>query len=102
MKPEAILLIHFLTPDEGGRETPIEGDRYGCPIMINDNQGFDCRFVLDGHTIFELGDEYEIPVKFLNPEKALKNLQVGKEVFLWEGKKIGLGTVKEILVSTDG
>lgn len=101
MKAEAIILIRFLTPDEGGRETPIEGDRYGCPIMINDSQGFDCRFVLEGHTTFKLGSEYEIPVKFLNPTAALKSLQEGKEIFLWEGKKIGLGAVKKILVSSD-
>ncbi len=97
MNKEAIIFVRFLTTEEGGRQTSIKGDRYGCPLMINGEQGFDCRFVLDGTTVFELGKEYEIPVKFLNPKNALKSLHEGDEIYLWEGKKIGLGVVKKIL-----
>lgn len=96
MKKEAIIFVRFLTAAEGGRHTSIESDRYGCPLMIDDTQGFDCRFVLNGVTVFELGKEYDIAVKFLNPEEALQYLNEGDEIFLWEGKKIGVGTVKNI------
>ncbi|WP_097459091.1 hypothetical protein [Mangrovitalea sediminis] len=65
--------------------------------MMDDKKGFDCRFVLEGFTTFELGKEYEIAVGFLNPEIALENLYEGKRISLWEGKKIAVGVVKEIL-----
>lgn len=95
MKKEATIFVRFLTTEEGGRQTSIESDRYGCPLMIDDNQGFDCRFVLEEVTLFELGKEYEIEVKFLSPEKALGSLQEGDEIYLWEGKRIGVGIVKK-------
>lgn len=96
MDKDATIFVRFLTAEEGGRQTSIESDRYGCPLMIDDKQGFDCRFVLDRVTVFELGKEYEIAVKFLNPGDALKKLHGGDEIYLWEGKRIGVGTVKRI------
>ena len=68
MKQEAIIHIRFLTSAEGGRTSPISGEKYGCPIMV-DGAGFDCRFVLNETTCFELGGSYEIPVNFLNPDR---------------------------------
>jgi hypothetical protein len=99
MKKEAIIFVRFLTTEEGGRQSSIEGDRYGCPLMIDDTQGFDCRFILEGVSVFELGKEYEIAVKFLNPENALSHLSEGDEISLWEGNKIGVGTVKKFLLT---
>lgn len=96
MKKEAIIFVRFLTAEQGGRKSPIESDRYSCTLMIDDNQGFDCRFVLNSFTIFELGKEYEISVKFLNPESAFSHLSEGDEIFLWEGKNIGKGVIKKI------
>lgn len=96
MKPEAIIRIRFLTAEEGGRKTAIEGSRYGCPIIVN-QQGYDCRFLLDGEGRFDLGETYEIPVKFLNPGLALKELKEGTEISLWEGKTIARGEVIKIL-----
>lgn len=92
MKPEAVIRVRFLTTEEGGRKSPIEGDKYGCPIMVNEH-GFDCRFILDGGARFELGESYEISVKFLNPDLALKELREGIEISLWEGKTIARGEV---------
>jgi len=96
MKKEATISVRFLTSSEGGRHSAIEGDRYGCPLMVNDYQGVDCRFVLEGNTIFELGQEYLIDIKFLNLDKALRCLNEGDEISLWEGKKIGIGSVIKI------
>ena len=101
MKKEATIFVRFLTTEEGGRQSPIESDRYGCPLMIDDTQGFDCRFVLDGVTNFELGKEYEIAVQFLNPENAFSHLSEGDEISLWEGKKIGVGIVKKIFADSE-
>lgn len=98
IKGEATICVRFLTAEEGGRSGPIKSNVYGCPIMI-DGEGVDCRFVLDGVRVFELGKEYEIAVKFLNPENASKKLKSGDEIYLWEGKKIAEGNVKEIFSS---
>ena len=96
MKPEAVIRVRFLSTEDGGRESPIVGDKYGCPLMVNE-EGFDCRFVLNKHSHFELGEVYEIPVKFLNPELALEALQEGAKITLWEGKVIARGMVIKIL-----
>jgi len=41
----------------------------------------------------QLGETYELPVKFLNPDVALRKLSAGKSVTLWEGKDIATGEV---------
>lgn len=97
MKPDARLKVRFLTTEEGGRETAIHGDKYGCPVIFGGNKAFDCRFVLSGQELFELGKVYEIQVKFLNPELAIKEFQRGVEVSLWEGRIIAEGKVIEFL-----
>jgi hypothetical protein len=51
----------------------------------------------------ELGNTYELPIKFLNPSLALPKLSPGKAVKLWEGKDIAIGNVVAILRElTDG
>ena len=95
MKPDALIRIRFLTPAEGGRASAIDTDRYGCPVIVNDH-GFDCRFVLETPTRFELGHSYDIPVKFLSPELALDEIGEGLSVSLWEGKTIGTGHVLKV------
>lgn len=96
MKPEAIIRVRFLTPEEGGRMSSIQGDQYACPVMVN-KKGFDCRFVLDDRVCFDLGETYEIPVKFLSPDHAFKCIREGVEISLWEGKTIAKGIVLKIM-----
>ena len=88
MKPDALIRIRFLT-------SAIDADRYGCPLMVN-HQGFDCRFVLEAPTRFDLGGSYDIPVKFLRPELALAEINEGVTISLWEGKTIGTGQLLKI------
>mgnify|MGYP006890189297 CR=1 FL=1 len=97
MKPDAIIKVRFLTTVEGGRNTAIEGQFYACPLFI-DNKGFDCRLMLEGQR-FELGVDYEVPVKFLYRELILPKLKIGKEVELWEGRKVANGLVLKIFDS---
>lgn len=95
MRHDAIISIRFLPAEEGGRSGPIEGERYGCPLLF-EKQAFDCRFCCEVPFIFELGNRYEIPIKFLNRDKALAILAPGSRVALWEGKVIGVGEIVAI------
>lgn len=87
---DAIIKIRFLLPEENGRKTNIYSP-YGCPLFISD-KGFDCRFV-NPPSLMILGVEYEIKVKFLSFHEAKPLLKIGRDVFLWEGKKIATGTI---------
>jgi hypothetical protein len=96
MKPDAVIRVRFLTPKEGGRVSAIEGSEYGCPVMVNDH-GFDCRFLLNRVTRFELGSEYDIEIKFLRADLALQQIERNTTVSLWEGKTIATGVVTKVL-----
>ncbi|MDC2860799.1 MULTISPECIES: hypothetical protein [unclassified Delftia] len=95
MNPDAIISVRFLTKNEGGRKTAIQGNFYGCPLFI-DNEAFDCRLLLDGKRL-ELGEYYEIPIKFLFPEFALPLIQEGMNITLWEGKTVATAKIIKIL-----
>jgi hypothetical protein len=91
MKSDVFLNVRFKLPSEGGRMASLEGQSYGCPLVV-DGEAFDCRLMLAGQKL-ELGKTYEIPVKFLNPDLALPKLSIGKAITLWEGKEIASGQV---------
>jgi hypothetical protein len=44
-----------------------------------------------------LGETYELPIKFLNPDLALPKMSPGKLVKLWEGKDIATGKVMRLV-----
>lgn len=94
MAPDIIISVRFLTTSEGGRKTPIQGQFYSCPLFIGD-EGFDCRLLLDGRRL-DLGENYEVPVKFLYRDKALPKMRSGAEVYLWEGRSIAKGQIVQI------
>lgn len=93
MKPDAIIKVRFKTTAEGGRHGPIViGETpYGCPLFV-DGHAFDCRLLINAQTL-HLGETYELPVKFLNPDLVLPKLSPGKPLKLWEGKDIATGEV---------
>lgn len=94
MHSDAFLLIRLFTTHEGGRQSDISGQVYACPILI-DGEAFDCRMYLPEGGL-KLGDTYEVPVKFMNPSMVLPKLVPGKEVGIWEGKPIGIGSVVSV------
>jgi hypothetical protein len=98
MIPDAQIQVRFLTTSEGGRKSDLFCSRYGCPLFIEgyEENGFDCRFLLEANTHFELGALYEIKIKFLNPELALAHLHIGAAISLWEGRTIAKGRVVSI------
>ncbi|QDT55090.1 hypothetical protein Pan44_31310 [Caulifigura coniformis] len=102
LMPHAVIRVRFLTTAEGGRKTAIQGVRegiqdvkYGCPVYLN-GQAFDCRFWPFAAGGYELGQEYDIPIRFLYPERAMKWVSPGAPVTLWEGKTIAVGQVLTI------
>lgn len=90
--PDANIRVRFFPEAEGGRRTDVTACEYGCPLLV-DGQGFDCRFMPTTETVYSLGQEYEIPIKFLSPEMALPLLSVGRKISLWEGRPIAEGTI---------
>jgi hypothetical protein len=98
MNPDAIIDVRFKTTDEGGRKTPVVGNYYSCPLFV-DGEGFDCRIFL-GNQKVELGEWYQLPVKFLHREFVISKLSPGKPISLWEGKDVANGKVLEVLPST--
>lgn len=96
MKPDAIIKVRFKTTAEGGRQGAIvipelPEHHYGCPLFI-EGEAFDCRLLVVGRTL-QLGESYELPIKFLNPDRVVSKLSPGKPVTLWEGKDIATGEV---------
>ena len=98
MKPDIIISVRFMLTSEGGRETPVQGQVYSCPLFI-DGEGFDCRLLLDGRYL-DLGVNYEVPVKFLYRDKALLKMKPGAEVHLWEGRNVANGRVVRVCEGT--
>jgi len=58
--------VRFKTSAEGGRSGPMIGGHFGCPMFIG-SEAFDCRLRTGGRTL-ELGEMYEVLVKFLNAD----------------------------------
>jgi hypothetical protein len=94
MQVDAIIKVRFKTTAENGRQRAVTGEIYGCPLFI-DGEAFDCRLYLEGRT-FNLGETYEVGIRFLNPQWALPLLAVGKRISLWEGKEVASGEVLRI------
>jgi len=93
MRSDAIIKVRFKTTAEGGRQGAIiiVEHHYGCPLFV-DGEAFDCRLLILGQTL-QLGETYELPIKFLNPQLVLPKLSPAKSISLWEGKEIAVGEV---------
>lgn len=91
MSADVTIEVRFKTTAEGGRNGPVVGRQFGCPMFIS-GEAFDCRLMTGGRKL-ELGETYEVPVKFLNANLALPKLTPGTEITLWEGKEIATGRV---------
>lgn len=95
MQPDIIINVRFIPKSEGGRDGAVQGETYSCPLFVN-GDGFDCRLLLNGRCL-ELGEFYEVPVKFLYRDKAMPNMKPGLEIFLWEGRSVAQGIITEVL-----
>lgn len=102
LNPEALMKIRLYTSEEGGRNGPIFSKYYSCPLLldVNDNL-YDCRIILNGITM-NLGEEYVVPVKFLDFENAKRKIIIGKEILIWEGRWIGRGEIIKLYPDCPG
>ncbi len=95
MKPDAYIKVRFKTPEENGRENPVMGAYYSCPMRIGCNEFYDCRLLLEGRKL-ELGVWSVVPVKFLDWGTVFPKLSVGTRFALWEGREIAEGEIERI------
>lgn len=86
MTADAIVRVRFLTSAEGGRQMPVFGPSYSSPMNV-DGKFFDCRLLIFEGPL-ELGETYEVPVKFLSSQEVVPRLFAGKELTLWEGRTV--------------
>ena len=94
MMSDISIRVRLKTPAEGGRNGPILGPRFGCVLFV-EGEAFDCRLLIDGRDL-ELGNTYEVPLKFLNASLVMDKLSIGTSITLWEGKEIAAGTVVRV------
>ena len=102
MQPDVVLHLRLRTAAEGGRNGPVfinSGMHFGCPLVI-DGQYFDCRWLVDGRAL-ELGQEHDVPVKFLSFALVAPLLSVGKEIQMWEGGVFADGVITDICRTPD-
>lgn len=95
MTPDVYIEVRFRTTEEGGRKSPVIGEFYACPLII-DGEAYDCRLLIKGEEL-KLGRSYEVPVKLLNRDLVMSKLFIGKSVILWEGKDVADGKVTKII-----
>jgi hypothetical protein len=95
MEADVIIRIRLVDPIDGGRNSPIVGPDYRCPMFIRGN-GFDCRLFDLGAGI-QFGKDYDVGAMFLSPGDALLGAYAGEDITLWEGKTIATGKIVRVL-----
>ena len=96
MKPDAIIKVRFKTTAEGGRQGPIViGEKpYGCPLLV-EGEAFDCRMLVNGQTL-QLGNTYELPIKFVNLDLVLSSLNFTRQPMQQTCHEINAGAASRL------
>ncbi|QGZ41961.1 hypothetical protein IP92_04325 [Pseudoduganella flava] len=94
MKPDALIKVRFRTQREGGRDQPVPGPSFSCPLVI-DGEAFDCR-LQHGKGELALGQWHDVKVKFLDRANVARKLSAGTKFKLWEGKDVAEGIVLDV------
>lgn len=95
--PDIIVNVEFYKTEDNGRKGPTPRDFFGCIFVIN-GKNHDCRLLLNKIGSIFPGDKKDnIPVKFLCPELVLPKLKEGIKFYLWDGRIVAEGEVKEII-----
>jgi len=96
-QPDFVADIKLLPTANGGRSGPTPAEWFGCPLGY-EGEFFDVRFDLTAIGSLTPGGVAIVPGKFLSPELIKHRLKAGSKFTLWEGKTIGDGVVREIVV----
>ena len=91
---DALIKVRFRTRREGGRDEPVPGPSFGCPMFI-DGEAFDCR-LQHGKPELPLGQWLDVKVKFLDRANVARKLSAGTKFLLWEGKNVAEGIVLDV------
>lgn len=98
---DALVTVHLLPSDRGGRRGPTPGKAFGC-IMTIDGVNLDVRFRLDSKGPLRPGSTRDVEIDFLDPDFAQPHLRVGEEFELREAAVIGSGTIRHIFMRREG
>jgi len=91
--PHFVAEITLYPSNQGGRQAPIIGNRFGCPCKFHerDFSAWDCRILTRGER-FSPGETKRFGIVFLCPEAA-PMFQAAKKFYLWKGRIIGEAVV---------
>jgi hypothetical protein len=93
--PDALVTVHLLPSEGGGRVGPTPDKAFGC-IMTIDGVNLDVRFRLGHDGPLQPGSTRDVEIDFLDPDFATSHLRIGEEFKLREVSVIGSGTIKHI------
>lgn len=94
-KNDIIAEIKFFSTEQGGRESPVPQERYGC-IFTYQNENFSCFPIIPDSKEICPGDEVILEIKFLYPNLIKQNLKVGDKFTLREARVIAEGKVIKV------
>jgi hypothetical protein len=92
-EPDIIADVVLLPTHSGGRQFPLVGEWFGCPLIMPNGDLHDGRLDLSNHGSLAPGDRGLLPIKFLYPEDVMVKITVGSVMQLWEMQVIGSATV---------
>lgn len=78
--------LHFLTPDEGGRSTPVSTGYRG--QFYFDGIDVDAPHEYPDVELVQPGDKVRAYFRFLRPETHLPKMYIGKEFLIREGDRV--------------
>jgi hypothetical protein len=96
VKPDIIAAIRMYTSEAGGKVKSISGEQFGCPFFYN-QEGFDCRLLLEEKQNLQAGDTVKLSIKFLFPEDIKPKLKRGDKFTLWDLGTFAEGEILEVL-----
>ena len=98
VKPHAIADIEFIATNHGGRQTPIAGGLFRCPLLYH-GELFDVGLFLHNVGPISPGEWKEgIPMEFLSPHLLAGRIRVGDMFGLRELRVTAFGKFTQVFI----
>ena len=94
--PDFFAKIQLYPTDAGGRSGPTPPDALRC-IAELDGKNFGVFLWLQEAGSLQPGASARVPASFIAPELASSHVALGKRFFIREGRRVGEGTIDEIV-----